>query len=97
MSLHRRNARRDQSEKDIVDYLRKSGWSVDYLSAKDQPDLLLGKYGVTLLAEVKSGTKKLRPGQEKWHAAWRGGAPYVLRSVEDAAALTRAMGSLKGQ
>jgi hypothetical protein len=91
MSL-RRAARRDSTEAEIVDTLRACGWSVAFLSAKDAPDLLLGKHGLNLLAEVKSGTKKLRPGQADWHRDWRGGTPYVLRSVEDALTLNRAAG-----
>jgi hypothetical protein len=87
----RRAAKRDTSEKAIVEALRKSGWSVEFLSLKDGPDLLLGLGGATYLAEVKTGKAKLKPGQAEWHASWRGCAVWVLRSVEDALNLREAI------
>jgi hypothetical protein len=80
----RRAAKRDTIEASIVSALRKTGWSVEFLSMKDGPDLLLGLHGATYLAEVKTGKAKLRPGQFIWHAQWGGGKVHVLRSVEDA-------------
>jgi hypothetical protein len=80
----RRAAKRDTVEASIVGALRKTGWSVEFLSMKDGPDLLLGLHGSTYLAEVKTGKAKLRPGQFIWHAQWGGGTVHVLRSVEDA-------------
>jgi hypothetical protein len=94
MSL-RRAAKRDAVEAEIVDTLRACGWSIHYMSARNAPDLLAGKHGLNLLIEVKSGTKKLRPGQADWHRDWRGGTPYVLRSVADALTLNRAAGKAK--
>jgi hypothetical protein len=70
-----------------VGALRKTGWSVEFLSMKDGPDLLLGLGGMTYLAEVKTGKAKLRPGQFIWHAQWGGSRVVVLRSVDDALAL----------
>jgi hypothetical protein len=88
MSLHRRAARRDKSEAPIVDVLKKLGWSVQALSLRDAPDLLLGKNKITLLAEVKTGTGKLKPGQQDWHDNWRGFPVVVLRTPDDAIKLT---------
>ena len=85
----RRAAKRDTHETAIVKCLRLSGWSVEHLSMRDAPDLLLGKNGVTLLAEVKTGNKKLKPGQKKWHDEWKGSKPWILRDVEDVLALNR--------
>ena len=89
----RRAAKRDASEESIVQYLRKAGWSVAYLSGTDLPDLLLGKDTaigkLNLLAEVKTGKKPLRPGQQQFADNWHGMPPFVLRSVEDAEALNR--------
>lgn len=79
----RRAAKRDTTEKAIVEALRACGWSVEYLSLPDGPDLLLGRAGVTHLAEVKTGKKKLRAGQERWHQGWRGAPVFVLRSMDD--------------
>lgn len=98
MSIHRRAAKRDTSEKDIVAYLRKAGWSVLHLSVKDAPDLLIGRQtkagGINLLIECKTGKGKLRPGQQDFAASWLGHPPYVLRDVADAEKLTRAASSL---
>jgi hypothetical protein len=90
----RRAAKRDASEESIVQYLRKAGWSVQHLSVKDGPDLLAGRNGATVLIECKTGKGKLRPGQAKWGAEWRGDPPYVIRTVEEAEALTRAINKL---
>lgn len=76
--------KRDASEAAIVEALRKCGWSVQQISAKDAPDLLLGLAGVTYLAEVKTGNGKLREGQARWHQAWEGHPVFILRTVEEA-------------
>src|SRR4051812_26822160 len=89
MSLVRRAAKRDQSEKAIVHCLRLSGWSWLPLSARDAPDGVLARDWVCLLAEIKTGNKPLRDGQERWHSEWRGSRPLVLRDVEDVIALNR--------
>jgi hypothetical protein len=95
MALHRRAAKRDQSEAEIVSYLRKAGWSVLLLSVRNGPDLCIGHQtatgGINLLVEVKTGKRKLRPGQVQWGRDWQGHPPYVLRDVADAEALTRSV------
>jgi Holliday junction resolvase len=80
----RRAAKRDTSEKPIVDALRLCGWTVSHISEPDLPDLVAGKNQRTYLIEVKTGKKKLRPGQAKWAAEWRGADVVILRSVDDA-------------
>lgn len=80
----RQAARRDESEKAIIEALLANGWSVQQISARDVPDLLIGKNGRTYLAEVKTGSGKLRPGQIRWHGQWKGKAVLVLRTVTDA-------------
>jgi hypothetical protein len=87
VSLHRRAAKRDAAEGPIVEAARAFGFSVDYLSKKGMPDLLLGKDGLTRVVEVKSGNGKLTEDQVAWWAKWRGNSPIVLRSVEDVALL----------
>jgi len=79
----RRAARRDISEKDIIDALLRLGWSVQRVNAKDDPDLVIGKNGRTYHAEVKTGNAKLRPGQVRFAADWRGHRVLVLRNVDD--------------
>ena len=89
VSLHRRAAKRDAVEPEIIDALRRLGWSILRLSVKDGPDLAIAKHGRTLLCEVKTGDRKLRPGQIDFARKW--GAPvYVLRSVDDVIFLSNA-------
>lgn len=83
----RRAAKRDASEKLIVAALRQHGWSVEFLSLPDGPDLLIGKGGETHLVEVKTGKKPLRKGQVLWHCQWRGASVVVLRTAADVEAL----------
>lgn len=91
MSLHRRAAKRDTAEPLIVHALRACGFAVQALSISNGPDLLLAKAGRVGLAECKTGTAKLRPGQRDWIAAWP--APvYVLRTVDDVVALAQSWG-----
>jgi hypothetical protein len=96
MSLFRRAAKRDSSEADIVATLRQLGWSVLQVSVKDGPDLFAAKriyrskFGEHVLRcvaiECKTGTKKLKPGQEDFRSKWQG-EYVVLRSVDDVLAL----------
>jgi hypothetical protein len=85
---------RDTSEPGIVRALTAFGCSVQPLSGKDVPDLLVGVKGVNILLECKAaagprgGTnhRNLTPGQEKWHRTWRGGRVWVARNADDAIA-----------
>jgi hypothetical protein len=90
MSLRRRAAKRDASELAIVAALRAYGFSVAYHSVKDEPDLILGKLGITRWAEVKTGKKQLSEGQKLWWATWNGNGVILLRSVEDVPILAAA-------
>ena len=87
MSLHRRNPRRDVAESPIVSALLKAGFSVQRISAKDVPDLLIGKNGITKQIEIKTGKAKVRPGQKTWAMDWRGAPVIYLRTLEDAVTL----------
>ena len=93
----RRAAKRDTVETEIVAALRAFGWSVVHLSLTDGPDLLIGKYRTTFLAEVKTGRKELRERQARWHAAWRGSIVLVLRTVDDVKALERSCRAIGGE
>lgn len=62
MSLHRRAARRDNNEVQIVAALTAAGASVTHLSAPGVPDLLVGYQDRTFLLEVK-GTLGPRGGK----------------------------------
>ena len=84
MSLHRRAARRDKNESEIVAALVKAGATVVPLSAAGCPDLLCGFRGSTFLLEVKAEKGRLTPDQLAWHKAWEGYPVKVVRSVDDA-------------
>lgn len=84
----RRAAKRDLSEKLIVDVLRKCGWSVLQISVPDGPDLFAARAGHSVAIEVKTGKQKLRPGQERFKSAWQG-EYVVLRNVDEALAFNR--------
>jgi len=78
----RRAAKRDLSEPAIVKALEQAGVSVWRM---DQPvDLLLGYRGKTVLAECKTGKRKLNANQARFVDEWRGSAVIVLRTVDDA-------------
>jgi hypothetical protein len=80
----RRAAKRDASEREIVDALRKCGVTVYLL---DQPvDALLGYRGETTLAEFKTGKAKLNANQVRFIDAWRGSAVVTMRTAGDALA-----------
>jgi len=98
MSLRRHAAHVDKNHKEIVDGLRAAGCSVEVLSKKDVPDLLVGYDGRNYLLEVKRGAfeehhkdgwvrqrkgGKLSKGQQAWHAAWKGEV-FVVHSLNDA-------------
>ncbi len=91
MSLYRRAARRDANEQEIIDALEAIGASVQTISERGVPDLLVGYRGRNWLIEVKDGSKppskrKLNAEQEQWHRAWRGQV-RVVSSVDAAVAL----------
>lgn len=87
----RRAAKIDANQNDIVEALRKEGATVQSLAAVGNgvPDLLIGFGGVTVLMEVKDGSKApsgrlLTPLQMDWHSKWNGGTLCVVNDVESA-------------
>ena len=103
MSLRRFNPRRDASELPIIVAMRRAGASVQQLSGKDIPDLLVGWQGQNLLMEVKTPRKApSRPstrrktnsapdarteGQLGWADRWRGDRPHVVTTPQEALAI----------
>lgn len=94
MSVNRRAAKRDSVEAEIIKALIAAGCSVQRLSAKGVPDLLVGSVisshapqgydvAINILMEVKTGKAKLTEDEQTWHDNWRGQV-CVVRSVEDA-------------
>lgn len=83
MAVNRRAAKRDANEKPIIEALRAAGATVEQLSKKGVPDLLVGFQGHTFLMEIKGEKGKLTPDEDTWIAAWRGQV-HIVRSVEEA-------------
>ena len=82
MSLHRRAAKRDASERDVIQALEACGWTVQQVSAKDWFDLVAVKGTRAVFIECKSGKKKLKPGQQKNFDQWPG-EKQIFRSADD--------------
>ena len=80
----RRAAKRDLTEPTIVLALLQAGFSVQRVSGDHCADLVIGRNGIDRWAEVKTGTRKLKPGQAEWAERWRGAKPLVLRTLDDA-------------
>jgi len=93
----RRAAKVDENQAAVVRTLRALGCSVQSLAAVGAgvPDLLVGRNGLTLLFEVKDGSKppserRLTPAQEVWHRDWKGRPVVVVNNEQEAiAALAR--------
>jgi hypothetical protein len=88
-SLYRRNPKRDTNEAIVVEALRRCGFSVIHLSIRGCGDLLLGKDGITRVAEVKGLKEDLNDEQQAWWESWRGNPLMILRSIEDVAYLAK--------
>ena len=86
----RRASRRDENETAIVAALEAVGCSVERISAKGIPDLLVGYRGSTLILEVIGDAKAkkyratggLTPDQVAFKARWRGQWASARTSVE---------------
>lgn len=89
MSIPHRAPRRDGNEAEIINALRHFGATVEQLSKKGLPDLLVGFVDPAtgeprnLLMEVKTAKGKLEPDQETWHERWRGQVA-VVRTADEA-------------
>lgn len=86
----RRAAKVDANHSEIVAALRKIGATVTSTAAvgKGFPDLAVGWRGMTLLLEIKDGSKppsarKLTEDERDWHDMWRGHAE-VVNTVDEA-------------
>jgi len=89
----RRAAKVDANQKEIVDGLRRLGFSVCSLASVGNgcPDLVVGVDDTNFLFEVKDGRKppsqrKLTKKEEAFKAQWRGQL-HVVECLEDAIAV----------
>lgn len=76
-------ARRDTNEQEIIKALRGAGASVEQISRKGFPDLVVGVYGKTFLLEVKTEDGELTDDQRNFLYKWKGHYA-VVRCVDDA-------------
>lgn len=89
MSLRRINPRRDGNERPIMEALTAAGCSVQQLSVKGCPDLLVGfidpftNEPINLLMEIKGDKGKLTADEAEWIQDWRGQV-FIVHSVEEA-------------
>lgn len=82
MSVRRQSPKRDSNERGIIEALKAVGCSVQQLSARGVPDLLVGidinnSLKINLLMEIKSKTGKLTPDEDKWITTWKGQVAVV--------------------
>lgn len=94
----RRASKVDANQPEIVAALRKAGATVQHLHAVGQgcPDILVGWRGLTVLMELKDGSKpasarKLTPDQVRWRKEWNGGPIYTVTCSGAAIRLLSAM------
>jgi Holliday junction resolvase len=89
-SLHRRNAKRDANEKEIVSALRKVGAKVALISGAGFPDLVCWYRGRITLIECKTAKGRATSAQE---ATTADGWPVVtVKTVEES---LRAIGAIQ--
>lgn len=85
----RYRGRVDDNQTDIVQTFKGAGYSVAITSnlGNGFPDIVVGKYGINLLVEIKDGAKspskrKLTEDELRFHQNWRG-LVFVVESPED--------------
>ena len=83
----RRAAKRDDSERAIVQAFELAGASVWRLSDPNLPDLLVGWRLQTHPVECKTGKRKQSKGQADAALLWRGTPVEVVRTPDEAKAL----------
>ena len=83
----RRAAKVDANQAEIVDDLRKLGFTVEPLHfvGRGFPDIIAGKNGKNYLFEIKNPEYdgKLTKDEQEWHDMWRGQVD-VIQSTEEA-------------
>lgn len=96
--MRRYAAHRDTAEPAIVMALVAVGATVEGLSKKGVPDLLVGYRGVTYLLEVKTprasksgNNARANKVQAEWRARWRGGVVAVVETPEQALCIVGAV------
>ncbi len=80
------NQRKDANHTEIVNALRKAGFSVIDLSTVGHgvPDLLVSKKWWAVLCELKTKEGHVSKRQQEWHSEWAGIPVLVLNDTEQA-------------
>ena len=96
----RRNAKVDDNQPQIVEWLCKAGATVQSLAmvGRGCPDIVVGYRGQNYLMEIKDGNKppsarRLTPDQEHWHDSWAG-TVHVVEHPESALLIIGATNTL---
>ena len=87
MSIHRRAAKRDANEPEIINALTQAGATVWQLSGAGIPDLLVGFRGTTYLIDVKNlggRGQRLTDDQKTFFEDWRGGKAGIAMTIGEA-------------
>ena len=81
-------AKRDDNEKEIVEYLRAAGARVQFMCKDEGFDLLVTYQGVHFVVEVKNPARKwvLTEAEKKTleEIEYAGGVYYILEDIDDA-------------
>lgn len=83
MSLKRYATKRDANEPEIIQTLRAMGCTVQQVSIKGCPDLLVGFRGLNFLLEVKTAKGVLTSDEYAFFETWEGQVELV-RTPDDA-------------
>jgi hypothetical protein len=83
MSIHRRAAKRDTVEPEIIAAYIEVGASVYKVSGEGGSDLIVGFNGLNYLVEAKTGKGKLTPAQVEFRNNWQGQYD-IARNAEEA-------------
>lgn len=94
LSLHANT--RDGNEQPIVDALLKIGATVEKISMKGVPDLLVGYRGANYLLEIKSEKGTLTDDQADFFALWKG-QRRIVRNVNEALEAIGAVSRIVGR
>lgn len=79
----RRAAKVDLNQRQMVEQLRACGFTVRHTHTigKGFPDLIVGRWDINLLVEVKREGEKLTPDEREFFETWKGAA-IIATSAE---------------
>lgn len=84
----------DANHSEVKQALESAGWDVadTHTLGRGFPDLVIGKGGLTILVEVKSGEKAgLTQAEAQFFSQWSGGPLLIVRSALEAVEMVEAI------